>query len=395
MFYYNNNVWLGNFEKFTKMKEVLIVSIGFSPNVGGIETHFDDLTSVLAKRGWKVWVLTYTPITTNVKAPARETRGRKIQIYRLPWPRGFFYKLVKRPTFEFLYLAPGLFFALPIFLALNGKKIGVIHAHGLIAGFASVVWAKVFAKRVVVSTHSTYGFPKRGLYRWFASWIIKRADFSSGLSEKAKKEILSLGVDRKKVGKFTYWVDLNHFKKIRNAKEKINMADKFIVFTASRLIPEKGIGELLKAASLWDKRIYLIVSSDGPLKSLVEDYESKYTNIKYVGRLSQDELALYYSASDLLIIPSTHEEGFGRVIIESLACGTPVIGANRGAIVEAMDDSVGRLIEITPENIKKTVEYYFENPTALKRLASSARGFALKRYSEKNVEDIIKSYKDA
>jgi len=80
------------------------------------------------------------------------------------------------------------------------------------------------------------------------------------------------------------------------------------------------------------------------------------------------------------------------VILESLACGTPVIGSNRGAIPEAMDNTVGKLIEITPENIKKTVDYYYHNPNIVKKLSLSARKYAAKRYSEKNADNIIINY---
>mgnify|MGYP001600838677 FL=1 len=144
------------------MKEVLIVSIGFSPNLGGIETHFDDLVSALAKRNWKVYVLTYKPITTDVKALSFERRGKNISIFRVPWFGKVFYKLVKKPFLEFIYLTPGLFIALPIFLILRGKNIRVIHSHGLIAGTVSVFWGKIFGKKVITTTHSIYNFPQSG-----------------------------------------------------------------------------------------------------------------------------------------------------------------------------------------------------------------------------------------
>jgi glycosyltransferase involved in cell wall biosynthesis len=113
-----------------------------------------------------------------------------------------------------------------------------------------------------------------------------------------------------------------------------------------------------------------------------------------LGKLDQNELPSYYGAADLLIVPSTHEEGFGRVILESLACGTPVIGSRRGAIPEAMDETVGRLIDVTPENIKEAVEYFYKNPKELKKLSKNARKFAERRYSERNVGKIIGAYMD-
>jgi len=375
------------------MNNVLIVSIGFSPNIGGIETHFDDLVAAISKKKLKNWVLTYKPITTNVKARFFERKGGYTEIYRIPWVSGIFYKLVKNPILEFIYLVPGLFVGLPIFLFLKGKEISVIHSHGLVAGFASVFWGKIFGKRVITTTHSIYHFPKTGIYREFSFWIFNSSDLVLTLSKQSKKEIEQLGISKEKVKVFTYWIDLNRFKRIENAKEKLNLNGKFIVFCASRLVPEKGVGELLKAASLWNKKIRLLMASDGPLKNEVLNYQKKYKNVIYVGRLTQEQLPLYYSAADLFIIPSTHEEGFGRVILESLACGTPVIGSNRGAIPEAMDNTVGRLIEITPENIINAVEYFYKNSVKLEKLSKNARSFAEKRFSEKNAETIIKAYK--
>ena len=93
-----------------------------------------------------------------------------------------------------------------------------------------------------------------------------------------------------------------------------------------------------------------------------------------------------------MIVPSTHEEGFGRVILESLACGVPVIGSNRGAVPEAMDETVGKLIDISPRSIKSSVESLFKNRNELKLLSSRARKFAVKRFSESNVKTIIESY---
>ena len=46
---------------------ILQLSLNFSPNIGGLETHLSDLVSSLDKRGWEVFVLTYCPLTTYAK----------------------------------------------------------------------------------------------------------------------------------------------------------------------------------------------------------------------------------------------------------------------------------------------------------------------------------------
>lgn len=370
------------------MKEILIVSIGFSPNVGGIETHFDDLVKALNEKNWKTWVLTYKPITTNVKASFYEQRGSNIKIYRIPWFSNLFYKLVKNPVAEFLYLTPGLFFSLPIFLLFKGKNIKTIDSHGLVAGFVSVFWGKIFGKRVITTTHSIYNFPKKGLYRNFAFWIFNTSDRVLTLSQQSKKEIERLDVPQNKISRFTYWIDLNLFKKVDNAKRILKWDKKFAVLFVGRLVPEKGILELLKSTSTWNKKIFLAIAGVGPLSALIKNQE----NILYLGSLKQSELPIYYSATDLLIVPSVHEEGFGRVILESLACETPVLASNRGAIPEALDLSVGKLINISPETLKKEVEYFYNNPQELKGLSKNTRKYAVRNFSEKNIDQIIKNF---
>ena len=120
-------------------------------------------------------MLTYKPLTTNVYSKVYERRGL-LTIIRIPWLPGLFYKLIQFPLLEFLYLLPGLFIIAPLVIIVANPK--VIHANGLVAGFAGVFWARIFGKKIIVSTHSIYNFPKKGIYRNFANLIFKNADYS-------------------------------------------------------------------------------------------------------------------------------------------------------------------------------------------------------------------------
>jgi len=359
--------------------------------MGGLETHLEDLTKVIYKNGWFPVVLTYKPVTTKISAKFYEKK-QDIEIFRIPWIGNYFYKLVKNPILEFIYLTPALFVMLPILLMFRYKEISVIHSHGLIAGFSSVFWGKLFGKKVITTTHSIYNFPASGIYHNFVAWIYNNSDTIFVLSDQSKREILNLRVDSDKVIRFTYWIDLKHFSKISGAKEKLRWNNKFVVLSAGRLVPEKGILELLDAAKGWNSKITLAIVGTGPLEKIIRDYTSKYHNIQYLGNIDSTKMPLYYSAADLLIVPSVHEEGFGRIILESLACGTPVIGSNRGAIPEAMDKSVGKLIDISPKNIKIAVETMYSQRSVLSKLASNCRKFAVSHYAEANAKVIIDSY---
>ena len=74
------------------MSKVLQLTAHFPPNVGGVETHLDDLVKVLIKRGWEVTVLTYQPLTTKVDWKMIEKK-RHLLIFRIFWIKGFFYKI--------------------------------------------------------------------------------------------------------------------------------------------------------------------------------------------------------------------------------------------------------------------------------------------------------------
>jgi len=371
--------------------KVLQLTAHFSPNIGGVETHLDDLVNALIKRKRNVVVLTYRPLTTRVRWKIYERRDNLI-IIRIPWLSNLFYQLIKLPLLEFLYLLPGLFVLTPIILIMENPD--VIHAHGLVSGFVGVFWGKIFKKRIVISVHSIYSFPKKGFYRDFASWIFKKADFCLALSKKATDEILSLDIDSTKVKTFTYWIDLEKFKVVKKAKFYLNWSDKFIVLFVGRLVSEKGLTELLESAKEWNQNIKLKIIGSGPFESKIKKFSFQYKNIEFIGVVNQDKLPIYYSGSDILIVPSTSEEGFGRVILEALACNLPVIGANRGAISEAINESVGRLIDVNPKNIKEAVEHFYNSRDELSSLSKNCRQFAERRYSERNVETILRAYSD-
>lgn len=369
--------------------KVLQLTVHFPPNIGGVETHLWDLVRFLTKEEWKVFVLCYQPLSAKVSWKIFEN-SKNLQIFRIPWLTGLFYKFIPYPKLEFLYLFPGLFIFTPIILLINNPQ--VIHAHGLVAGFVAVFWGKVFQKKLIISTHSIYSFPKSGIYKKFAQFIFGNAKKVLCLSKQSFEEISNLGIEKSKISKFTYWIDLDNFSKDANANNNFQWKEKFIVLFVGRLIPEKGLEVLLDSFKNWNKNIGLAIAGTGPLENKIIKTSEKYSNLHFLGKIKQENLPANYSAASVLIVPSISEEGFGRVIMESLACETPVIASNRGAIPEAMDESVGKLISINPLNIKLTIEDLFKNPSKLKNLSKHARIFAQRRYSEDNAKSIIKAY---
>lgn len=368
---------------------ILQITAHYHPNIGGVETHLSDLVSELSNRRYNVFVLTYSPLVVESSYKILENLGKRVRILRIPWPKGLFYKLINLPALEFLYLFPGLFLLTPLVFVYF--KPNIVHAHGLVATTVSVFWGNIFFIKVITSTHSIYNFPKKGLYRNFCKIILNRCHKCICLSDQSARELLELGILKDKVGRFTYWVDLNHFKRNSKAKEVLRWKGVWILFVG-RLIKEKGVLFLLKAVDKWDKDINLGIIGTGPLQSDILLAAKKNKRIHFFGPITQEKLPLYYSAADWVIVPSISEEGFGRVILESLGCGTPVIGSRRGAIPEAINEKVGILMDVSTANLVKNINFLKGNSSMNLIMSKASRAFAIKRYSNKNIEDIIRYY---
>lgn len=377
------------------MQSILLLTTPFRPNIGGVETHLDDLISAGEENGWDFEVLTYQPLVTNSRGATRE-KGKGYTITRIPWIRlNLFLKLEKYPILEFLYLFPPLFILAFVYLAFINNKIKKIHAQGLIAGAVGVLVGKLFNKKVIISTHSIYNFPKSGMYFWFVKFLFTNCEKVLCLSRQSQKEILNLGIDNSKVDVFTYWVDQRIFHpalKSQNRKIIGENPKRFICLFVGRLVNGKGVPELLQVAKLLKDKAKIIIIGDGPLAGLVENSAKALANLTFIGKVENFKLPAFYNSADILLVPSTHEEGYGRVLLEALSCGLPIIATNRGGIKEYINNKMGMLVDITPKNICRSVLLLLNNPKRLADMRIEARNYAKIHFSKKNCRIIFNNY---
>ena len=376
------------------MKTVLIIIPFFKPNIGGVETRFNDICQYLAKNNYRVKVITYQPITTpGVKGKSHEIDGN-LEIFRLWWP-GFdiFHKLGKFIVFQTFYTSSGILARTFFYLLFNSKKIDVIHA----AGFNGALVAKVlnffFRKRWVVSTHAIYGFKRKGLVARAIRWIIKSAYKVICVSGDSKNELIDIGVPEDKIIIHITWVNQDLFKPQdkKDCRRKLDLEDKFTVIFVGRFREIKGILNLIEVARDL-KDINFVFVGEGPKEVELKEAASQFHNIIYAGKISNEELPKYYNAADVSIMPSLYKEPFGRVVIESLSCSTPCICSNLGAIGEHLDSSVAYLIDPNRENIKKAVLDLFSDQDKLNKMAGQCRKFAVEKFSKKNMSSLIEGY---
>jgi glycosyltransferase involved in cell wall biosynthesis len=112
--------------------------------------------------------------------------------------------------------------------------------------------------------------------------------------------------------------------------------------TIRRLLPRMGIYVLLDAwARLSEHRhdACLVVVGDGPERPALERRAAQLgltDRVRFVGRVDDEDLPTFYRAADVSLVPSLSLEGFGLVVLESLACGTPVIVTDAGGLPETV-----------------------------------------------------------
>lgn len=373
-------------------KNVLIITSHYPPNMGGVETHLQALVAGLIERKWKVIVSTYQPLAQSRMASFMEEKNG-FTIYRFPWLAfNIFHKLNPYPVLEFLFLFPGLFL-MTLIVLIKHPRIDVIHCQGLVPSVIGAFMKFIFQKRVITSTHNLYFFPKEGLYPFFARLFFSLSDKVLTPTRFAKEELMKLGVSSKKVSVFHYWIDLESFSPKNKLKIRKKLKwEKFTVLFVGRLIETKGVKLLLDLLPKLHKKIQLIIIGTGPLTDEVKKAEKRSSNIKYLGRIENNDLPVYYSAADLVVVPSLVDEGFGFVVMEALACGTPALASKKGGLIDAVSPKTGRLVEPTARDFKVAIGRLFSNPAEVNYLKSNCRDYALKNFSDKNILDIIRIY---
>jgi glycosyltransferase involved in cell wall biosynthesis len=110
----------------------------------------------------------------------------------------------------------------------------------------------------------------------------------------------------------------------------------FTVGYAGRLVESKGLIDLLEAVRRLDAPVELLLIGDGELRAQLEGQSIPGSTVRILDGLSHDQMASGYAQLDVLVLPShttqTWKEQFGRVIVEALWCGVPVIGSDSGEI---------------------------------------------------------------
>ena len=312
-----------------KDERVKIVVLGpFPPTIGGIATHVQHLLASPLKDRYRF--LLVRTMSRKHGTPEYGTESIPSKIWRVIGDLVRFISILLRESPLLVHintsLNRGAFWrdSLYLFVArMFGKKV-FFQIHG---GQLDTFWrdscfgAKLLTQRIL-------GMPDR-------IGVLSRAQ---------KKPFTQIGFDGK-VRVFPNMIDLNGCGRTHRDRVALGVPkDRIVVlFVASHFTREKGVMELLRAASIVEKihrDVFFVCIGGGALEGEMRAFCRRHRmeeRVLFPGFLSHDSILQYLNASDMFVLPS-YSEGFPFVILEAMSAGLPVVATPVGAIPEIVED---------------------------------------------------------
>jgi glycosyltransferase involved in cell wall biosynthesis len=211
--------------------------------------------------------------------------------------------------------------------------------------YAAVLIGKWLGLPVVASARGTdiNLFPSFRMVRPMIRWTLKNTAGNIAVCRALGDEMISLGAAKEHVTVIGNGVDLERFQPVNQpeARQKLNIpADAQVIVSVGALIPRKGFQFLIPAVARIATRYprlkaYIVGKGDqNELQELCRTHKVE-DRVFLVGSRPNEELKYWYSAADLSCLVSSRE-GWPNVVLESLACGTPVLATGLWGVPEIL-----------------------------------------------------------
>ncbi|HSD84548.1 MAG TPA: glycosyltransferase family 4 protein, partial [Anaerolineae bacterium] len=233
-------------------------------------------------------------------------------------------------------------------------KPDIVHAHhGWVIGAALAELNVPY----VISLHGTehYGFTHYPAYRELALTGLRKADRVLALTELERAKALeTYGLDPDRVRVITSGVDTAFFAPWsvdrRQALSRYGNVDpdRPCVFAASKLTAIKGTDVVVRAAALYSKlpeRPLTLIAGAGDARPQLEALCAELQlrdDVLFIGQQSAAQMVELYNLAEVTVLAS-RLDWFPLVVLESLACGTPVLASEVGGLSQLVPSNVGRL----------------------------------------------------
>ena len=221
------------------------------------------------------------------------------------------------------------------------------------------------------------------VYNKKIDWIITPSEFY-------KQKMIEDGIGEKHITAIHNFIELD--------KYNLEIQDDGYGLYIGRLSKEKGIFNLIEAFSnIKNQRLYIV--GEGPERKRIESIiTEKGLNDKIilVGYINQEEVKEYLRKARFVVVPSIWYENCPYSVMEALAIGKPVIGADIAGIPELVKDKVNGFLYKYDSilDLKSKMEIMYENPELAKKYGKKGKEIAVENYGkEKYYNEIIEIYK--
>lgn len=324
------------------MKKVYLLALTSFPDIGGVQTSILSCAQKLVERGFDVEVISgcfheaeqkkfqYKGVIFNkfyVK-PSRLPLYNEVKIISA------FTSFVNKNNFNF---NDSVIFSRSVLFSYGCIRLKVKDVITLLPTITSLDFSgrSHFKKNVKDVISSIFFKLNKCFYQYIESVVIRNSDivvFSSLMKESIENKNTG-----KKVSVVLPGVDDEYF--IKNNSDNKNGKVLFV----GRIANNKNIYHLVDIIEKTPDEIFFTIAGDGPDEKKLKLYIEKKKlskRVSFVGKKNQEELIELYKQHSLTILPSKIET-FGLTIIESMACGTPVIAYNPdGNIVKTASNEI-------------------------------------------------------
>jgi glycosyltransferase involved in cell wall biosynthesis len=380
--------------------KLLIVS---HPCVTSINQQF--YAEVERQTGWELTIVT----PSNWK----NEYGNKLNTERWPKYQG---RLMSIPVWKSgnipLHIYRSVFIPLlqeikPNFIYVNHEPYAIATAQVYLANRLSIkkpigffTWQNIFKR---------YPFP----FEQMEHLVLQESSFAFPGSRSAEDVLRQKGYEGNTII-FPSGIDVNIYfprPEAEELKSKLcTTHNEVLIGYVGRIVEEKGLKTLLYALKqIQDLPWRLIVIGSGPYESEFDAIAQNLQlqeRIKRLGYVPHTEAPLYLSAFDILILPSetrpNWKEQFGRVIIEAIACGTPVLGSNSGEIPHLIQATGGGLTfpEGQPKALAEQLQQLILNPLLRLQLVEQGQQVVRQNYTNtslaqrfaQTIEEVVTSH---
>jgi D-inositol-3-phosphate glycosyltransferase len=386
-------------------------------DTGGMNVYVRDLTCELGRLG--VHVDVFTRSQDEHVPHVLHDLGYGNRVVHIP--AGPEQPLPKKELARYL---PEFVEGIKRFAAEKGIHYNLIHSHYWMSGLAAELLSDAWDVPIIHMFHTLGEMKNRiaaseaekeGAYRLDGERrVLARADriIAATLAELAQLQWL-YKADMRRITVIPPGVDTGHFYPIPadEAKQVIGIpGNNRVVLFVGRIEPLKGVDTLIRAMSCLrcqekDKPADLVIIGGDPdaapevmtaemarLQQMCKDLHLDHM-VVFLGKRGQDTLPYYYSAAEVLVMPS-HYESFGMVALEAMACGTPVIASQVGGLAFLVQDGITgfHVPDGDVEALCSKLSLLLGDSTLRLQMGQQAAGYA-RSYAWENIAvQIIKVY---